>query len=114
MAETAATRPSHRAAPSHTHPDEVALTAALAALADPVRLRLVRELAASDEWERTCGSFDVPVGKAALSHHFAVLRDAGVVEQRDIGRKRTNRLRRPEFDRRFPGLLDLVVNDRDG
>ncbi|MEU2335862.1 helix-turn-helix transcriptional regulator [Streptomyces sp. NPDC006654] len=100
---------SHRAAPEHTHPDEVPVTTALAALADPVRLTLVRELAASADWSRSCGSFDVPVGKPALSHHFSVLRAAGLVEQRDEGPRRVNRLRRAEFDARFPGLLDLVL-----
>jgi DNA-binding transcriptional ArsR family regulator len=100
-----------RTAPEHTHPDEVSLTAALAALADPVRLYLIRELSRSADWERTCGSFDVPVGKAALSHHFAVLRGAGLIEQRDAGTKRANRLRRAEFDRRFPGLLAAVLRE---
>ncbi|MEV6009906.1 helix-turn-helix domain-containing protein [Streptomyces sp. NPDC051976] len=99
----------HRAAPEHVHPDDVPLLTALGALADPVRLQLVRELAGSQDWERSCGSFDVPVGKAALSHHFAALRAAGLVEQRDIGPKRFNRLRRAEFDARFPGLLALVL-----
>ncbi len=101
----------HRPAPEHTHPDQVPLTTALAALADPVRLHLVRELARSADWERTCGSFNVSIGKAALSHHFAVLREAGLLEQRDTGTKRANRLRRAEFDRRFPGLLDAVLSD---
>jgi len=106
---------SHRAAPEHTHPDDVPVLTALAALADPVRLTLVRELASSAEWSRACGSFDVPVGKAALSHHFTVLRGAGLVEQRDEGPRRVNRLRRTEFDARFPGLLDLVLReDRAG
>jgi DNA-binding transcriptional ArsR family regulator len=98
-----------RVAPSHTHPRDVPLTVALAALADPVRLVIVRDLSGGQDWERTCGSFDVPVGKPALSHHFAVLREAGVIEQRDEGPCRVNRLRRPEFDERFPGLLDLVL-----
>lgn len=102
---------SHRAAPEHVHPDDVPVLTALAALADPVRLALVRELAGSSDWSRSCGSFDVPVGKAALSHHFAVLRGAGLVEQRDEGPRRVNRLRRAEFDARFPGLLDLVLRD---
>ncbi|WP_406838347.1 ArsR/SmtB family transcription factor [Streptomyces sp. AHU1] len=106
-----AERTSHRAAPEHTHPDEVPVLTALAALADPVRIRLVRELAGSPEWSRSCGSFDVPVGKAALSHHFAVLRGAGLVEQRDEGPKRVNRLRRTEFEARFPGLLTLVLRE---
>jgi len=106
-----AQRTSHRAAPEHTHPDDVSVQTALAALADPVRISLVRELAGSAEWSRSCGSFDVPVGKAALSHHFAVLRGAGLVEQRDEGPRRVNRLRRAEFEARFPGLLDLVLRD---
>ncbi|MEU1514737.1 ArsR family transcriptional regulator [Streptomyces sp. NPDC005811] len=102
---------SHRVAPEHIHPDDVPVLTALAALADPVRITLVRELAGSPEWSRACGSFEVPVGKAALSHHFSVLRGAGLVEQRDEGPRRVNRLRRPEFDARFPGLLDLVLRD---
>ncbi|RLV01280.1 transcriptional regulator [Streptomyces griseocarneus] len=102
----------HRAAPEHVHPRDVPLETALAALSDSVRLTLVRELAASEDWERTCGSFDVPVRKAALSHHFAVLRSAGLIEQRDQGAKRINRLRKQEFDEHFPGLLDLVLRQR--
>jgi hypothetical protein len=101
----------HRAPPEHTDPEDVSLTTALAALADPMRLRLVRELAGSADWERTCGSFNVPIGKAALSHHFAVLRAAGLLEQRDFGAKRANRLRREEFERRFPGLLTLALRE---
>ncbi|MFE7778293.1 ArsR/SmtB family transcription factor [Streptomyces sp. NPDC057445] len=103
----------HRAAPVHANPDEVPLQTALSALADPVRIELIRELADSADWTRTCGSFDVPVGKAALSHHFSVLRTAGLVEQRDEGPRRVNRLRRAEFDARFPGLLALVLRTDD-
>jgi DNA-binding transcriptional ArsR family regulator len=99
----------HRPPPEHVHPDDVSLTTALAALADPVRLQIVRELAISADWERTCGSFGVPIGKAALSYHFAILREAGLIEQRDVGAKRANRLRRAEFERRFPGLLGLAL-----
>ncbi|MDN3021598.1 helix-turn-helix domain-containing protein [Streptomyces sp. S.PB5] len=99
----------HRAPPVHTDPDDVSLETALLALADPVRQSLVRELAQAGDWERPCGSFDVPVTKATLSRHFTVLREAGLLEQRDAGPKRLNRLRRAEFDARFPGLLDLVL-----
>jgi DNA-binding transcriptional ArsR family regulator len=104
---------SHRAMPVHTHPGEVSLLTALSAVADPVRIQLIRELAGSAEWTRSCGSFDVPVGKAALSHHFSILRAAGLVEQRDQGAKRVNRLRREEFEDRFPGLLDLLLQVDD-
>ncbi|WNI17848.1 ArsR/SmtB family transcription factor [Actinacidiphila sp. ITFR-21] len=96
---------------AHVHPRDVRLITALTALADPVRLVIVRELASSTDWDRTCGSFDVPVGKAALSHHFTVLREAGLIEQRDEGARRVNRLRREEFGDRFPGLLDFVLSE---
>jgi hypothetical protein len=49
----------------------VSLITALAALAAPVRLTIVRELGRAADWERTCGSFVVPVGKPALTHHSA-------------------------------------------
>jgi DNA-binding transcriptional ArsR family regulator len=104
---------SHRTPPVHTPPGDVPLEAALLALADPVRQTLVRELAGAADWERSCGSFDVPVTKATLSRHFAVLREAGLLEQRDAGPKRLNRLRRAEFDERFPGLLALVLRTED-
>jgi DNA-binding transcriptional ArsR family regulator len=91
------------------HPDDVALQTALEAIRDPVRRHIVRQLAAVPDWTLACGRFDLPVGKATRSHHFMVLREAGLLEQRDVGTRRLNRLRRPEFDRRFPGLLELVL-----
>lgn len=94
---------------SHVDPEDVDLQTALEALADPVRRRIVRELGAVPDWTRACGTFELPVTKATLSHHFAVLRAAGLLEQRDRGPRRLDRLRRTEYDRRFPGLLALVL-----
>jgi DNA-binding transcriptional ArsR family regulator len=51
----------------------------LAALADPTRLAIVRELAASNE---TCAcdfTATCDVGQPTVSHHLKVLREAGVV-----------------------------------
>jgi DNA-binding transcriptional ArsR family regulator len=88
--------------------DDIELTAVLHALSDPVRLRLVTELYDCDG-ERTCGSFDLPISKSTATHHWRVLRDAGVVTAREEGTKKFHRLRRPDLDRRFPGLLQAVV-----
>ncbi|OPG07080.1 helix-turn-helix transcriptional regulator [Microbispora sp. GKU 823] len=96
----------------HRHPREVSLQTALDAVADPVRRAIIRELAGQPDWTRACGTFDLPVSKATRSHHFAVLREAGLIEQRDEGARRFNRLRRPEFDAEFPGMLDLILDER--
>jgi DNA-binding transcriptional ArsR family regulator len=95
----------------HVHPDDVDLQTALDALSDPVRRGILHQLATTPDWTRACGTFDLPVTKATGSHHFAVLRASGLIEQRDEGSRRLNRLRRTEFDRRFPGLLSLVLQE---
>jgi DNA-binding transcriptional ArsR family regulator len=87
--------------------DLIELAAVLQALSDPIRLRIVARLA--DGHEYTCGSFELPVGKSTCSHHFRVLREAGVVEQRIDGKCRFNRLRSEQLEQRFPGLLRAVL-----
>jgi DNA-binding transcriptional ArsR family regulator len=87
--------------------EALSLPAILHALSDPVRLRIVSQLA--DGLERTCGSLEVPVAKSTCSHHFRVLREAGVVSQRVEGKCRFNRLRSEQLEQRFPGLLDAVL-----
>jgi DNA-binding transcriptional ArsR family regulator len=88
--------------------DQIELEAVLHALSDPVRLRIVGALAGADE-ERTCGSFDVPVTKSTCTHHFKVLREAGVIHQRQEGTARLNTLRADDLEARFPGLLGTVL-----
>ena len=90
-------------------PASVPLQKALDALADPVRRQIVRELAEAPDWSMACGSFQAPVTKATKTHHFSVLRDSGLLEQRELGTRRLNRLRRDEFEAAFPGLLELVL-----
>jgi DNA-binding transcriptional ArsR family regulator len=92
------------------HPDlsQVELAAVLHALSDPQRLRIVRELAASEK-PVACGSIALDIGKSTRTYHFRVLREAGLIEQRRAGTSRMTTLRREEFDARFPGLLDAVL-----
>jgi DNA-binding transcriptional ArsR family regulator len=92
----------------HPERDEIELSSVLHALSDPVRLQIVAGLAA-DACERSCGSFAVPVTKSTCTHHFKVLREAGVISQRQQGTARLNSLRREDLDARFPGLLASVL-----
>jgi DNA-binding transcriptional ArsR family regulator len=96
------------AALPHPAAREFELYAVLHALSDPVRLCIVAELASGAE--RTCKSFELPVTKSTCTHHFRVLREAGVIRQRLEGTTKLNSLRRGELDERFPGLLDAVLH----
>jgi DNA-binding transcriptional ArsR family regulator len=87
--------------------ERVELAEVLHALSDPARLEIVRGLAA--DGERQCGSFDLGVTKATRSHHFKVLREAGLTHTRAQGTARYVTLRREELETRFPGLLDAVL-----
>ena len=91
----------------HPAAEEIELTAVMHALSDPARLSVVRTLAV--ESERPCGTFDLGVTKATASHHFKVLREAGLVMTRADGSRRYLTLRREALDARFPGLLDAVL-----
>lgn len=92
--------PALRSIPLHT---------VMHALSDPCRLKMVRQLAEAGDVEFTCGNFELGVCKATRSHHFQVLREAGIVRMRSDGNRCMTSLRREDLEKRFPGLLELVV-----
>jgi DNA-binding transcriptional ArsR family regulator len=104
---TAAPATSSRDLP-HPACDEIRLEAVLHALSDPMRLQIVRELAADGD-ELSCSQFDLPVTKSTTTHHFRVLREAGVIRQIYRGTAKMNGLRREDLDDLFPGLLDALL-----
>src|SRR5215467_853075 len=80
------------------------------ALADPVRLEIVRQLAGCvNAGEMTCGQVTIPVSKSTASHHFKTLLDAGLIAERSQGTRKYLHLRREEVDRQFPNLIDSVL-----
>lgn len=92
----------------HPAPEEIRLEPILHALSDPMRLQIVRELAAVSD-ELSCSHFDLPVTKSTTTHHFRVLREAGVIRQIYRGTAKMNGLRRDDLDDLFPGLLDALL-----
>ncbi|MFF1260120.1 ArsR/SmtB family transcription factor [Streptomyces sp. NPDC058321] len=101
--------PSSRAL-AHPTRDEIRLESVLHALADPMRLRVVRELAEEGEdSELSCSHFVLPVTKSTTTHHFRVLRESGVIRQIYRGTAKMSVLRRADLDLLFPGLLDSVL-----
>ena len=96
----------------HPEREEIQLAAVLHALSDLQRLHIVRELAGDSE-PRPCGSIELDVTKSTMTHHFRVLREAGVIRQRREGTTKLTSLRREDLDARFPGLLDSVLRAVD-
>lgn len=93
----------------HPDPNDFVLERVLYALSDPVRLGIVRHLARVAE--ASCGELDGGRPKSSMSHHFRVLRDAGLVCTYGMGTTHMNSLRREDMEHRFPGLLDAILTN---
>ncbi|WP_089173649.1 helix-turn-helix domain-containing protein [Bosea sp. AS-1] len=92
--------------------EEIALEDVFHALSDPFRLGVVRQLAT--EGEASCQALEGDRPKSSVSHHFRVLREAGLIRTRNEGATRMNALRREDIEGRFPGLLACVLSRQDG
>lgn len=88
-------------------PVRLEVAVVLHALADPVRLDLVRQLRES-RTPIACGRFATPVAKSTLSHHFKILREAGIIATHRDGGLALNVLRATELEASFPGLLNAI------
>ena len=93
----------------HPRVEDLEVGPILLALADDNRRRVVAELSEQPDTERLCASFDLPVSKSSRTRHWRVLREAGLVYQRDAGNGLYMRLRKEDLERRFPGLIQAVV-----
>lgn len=91
----------------HPRTADLELVNVLAALGNPLRLQIVRVLA--DTGERNCGSIVEGVPPSTMTRHWKVLRDAGVIWQKPVGRENLLSLRTDDLAQRFPGLLDSVL-----
>lgn len=103
---TQAQTPAGRAL-AHPAREEIRLEAVLHALSDPTRLHIAYTLARLGEV--ACSVIDCEVAKSTTTHHYRVLREAGVISQVYRGTSKLNALRRDDLDARFPGLLDSVL-----
>ena len=93
-----------------SHPDisQISLADVLYALGDPVRLNIVKTIAQKGEQAcRTCGGDHI--AKSTLSHHFKILREAGIVYTEKVGTQHLNSLRLEDLEAKFPGVLSAVL-----
>jgi DNA-binding transcriptional ArsR family regulator len=95
----------------HPAREDISLPNILYALSDPLRLRIVAQLAAATR-EISCSDCSVgeDVAKSTQSHHFKVLREAGLTRATPRGTRLMIALRREDLEARFPGLLDAMLH----
>ncbi|AGN20551.1 redox-sensing transcriptional repressor, ArsR-family [Corynebacterium glutamicum MB001] len=92
------------------HPSlaEMNLNAIMFALSDPIRRQILSQLSCGHN-DQACVAFELPVSKSTSTHHFRVLREAGLITQRYEGTAILSALRSEDMEARFPGLLTSVM-----
>jgi len=94
----------------HPATDAIELTAVLRTCGEPIRLAMIRALAAHGEEMRARdvqGAVGLPT--STCSYHLKLLREAGVTRTRPAGTERWISLRRDDLDARFPGLVEVLL-----
>lgn len=97
---------------TYAHPDlkNITLATVMQALSDPGRIAIVQELLKADGRALACNEVPLDISKATRSHHFEVLRDAGIIATKVEGTKCMTSLRSAELNKHFPGLLKLIAS----
>lgn len=87
----------------------------LAALSDENRFRIV-ELLAAEEREMACGAISkaLNLSPSLLSHHLAILSDAGIIGRRKNGLWTMNALKRPVIEEQVRILQSLIAGSSNG
>jgi DNA-binding transcriptional ArsR family regulator len=96
---------------NYQHPavQDVSLHMVMQALSDPCRVAIVHELLQAKGRALACNEVKLDISKATRSHHFEVLRAAGIIFTEMKGTKCMTSLRRAELNQHFPGLIKMIV-----
>jgi DNA-binding transcriptional ArsR family regulator len=80
----------------------------LSALADPVRLEMVRRLRNAGS-PMPCARLYDGINKSTATHHFKILREAGLTDRRVIGGQTHQQLRLEDVEAAYPGVLSSIL-----
>lgn len=98
----------------HPSREDISLAGLLGALADPMRLNIVKSMLKKNDCMSCSEAAPCPnMAKSTLSHHFRILREAGIIHTSKIGVENRNVLRTADINARFPGLLKQILKFAD-
>ena len=95
----------------HPAAPDITLAGVLGALSDPMRLKILKKLLESRDGSMSCSGAApcAEMAKSTLSHHFRILREAGLIRTTKQGVENLNSVRLDEVNARFPGLLKTIM-----
>ena len=93
----------------HPSTDDLKLESVLYALADPVRLEIVRRLVTGDCPLNCSTAAPAHLAKSTQSHHFQILREAGLIRSERRGTEVVNTVRCNEIEAKFPGVVSAIL-----
>jgi DNA-binding transcriptional ArsR family regulator len=95
----------------HPGKEDITLAGVLGALGDPMRLKILRKLLERRHGRLSCSEAApcAEMAKSTLSHHFRILRDAGLIRTTKQGVEHLNSVRWDDLNERFPGLLTAIM-----
>lgn len=94
----------------HPSRDDITLEGVLAALSDPMRLRIVKSMVNQHGCMSCTEAAPCPdMAKSTLSNHFRILREAGLIHTVKKGVEHRNIIRQDDIEERFPGLLKTIL-----
>ena len=85
------------------------LESVLYALADPTRLAIILNLAAGNGPMNCSKAAPERLPKSTQSHHYQVLREAGLIRSERRGTEVVNTLRCAEIEAKFPGVVSAIL-----
>jgi len=98
----------------HPSQDDMTLAGVLGALADPMRLRIIKSMMKQNGCMSCSEATPCPgMAKSTLSNHFRILREAGLIRTTKQGVEHRNVVRSDDLQARFPGLLKLILKSVD-
>ncbi len=95
----------------HPTKEDITLAGVLGALGDPMRLTILKKLLERRHGHLSCSEAApcTEMAKSTLSHHFRILRDAGLIRTAKQGVENLNSVRWDDLNERFPGLLAAIM-----
>lgn len=91
----------------HPAAKDLTIDGLLYALSDPIRRGIVAKLLSCES--ASCSQVCTEVAPSTISFHYKVLRESGLIRSEKKGVEVISSVRKEEVDKRFPGLLESIL-----